>query len=249
MPTLASLASSLDPRVNETRGDVMLTVLSTRDDSPQGIFAFQYFPETITDSKENNFQTKDIPGGSLPLQQWISGGERTVAFAAFFTSDVDLLAQGKAKAAQLRTLLKDAGVERRNIDVRTALAFLGNLQMPSYAGVADTGASLTIAPPKLLLTIPGSGIGVTRGMQDQGSPLPDSIVCILKQCEIEYQAFFPSGMPRIVSVSLSFAQIPQYGGKVTFPQAYGGDLLQGANFGGGGEFYPYPVQPRKGRGV
>jgi hypothetical protein len=253
MPTLESLASSLDPRVNESRGDVTLTVLSIKDDSPRALFAFQYFPETITDSKEVNYQTKDIPGGSLPLQQWISGGERTIAFSAFFTSDVDLLAQGRTKATQLKTLLREAGVERQNIDIRTALAFLGNLQAPSYSGTSDTGVALVLAPPKVLLTIPGSGIGVTRGIQDKRSPLPDSMVAILKQCEIEYQAFFPSGMPRVVSVSLSFAQVAQYGGKVVFPQAYaatpGEDISQGMKFGGAGEFYAYPVRPRKGKGV
>lgn len=248
MPSLASLASALDPRVNESRGDVILTVLRRIDDSPKTQFSFQYFPETITDDKEVSFNAKDIPGASLPLQQWISGGARTISFTAFFTADRDLLAQGRAKAAEIRQLLQQAGVERRSIDVRTALAFLGHLQAPSYDSVADTGAAIAQAPPKLVLTIPNSGIGVTRGFVSKQTALPDSIICYLTSAPIEYQAFFPSGLPRIASTQLTFTEIPQYGGQINFPQGAEDSILSGIAFGGGNELYPYPVRPRRGKG-
>jgi len=252
MPQLSSLANSLDTRVNSNRGDITITLLNPKDDSPGVLFAFQYFPETYTDTKDHEWASKSIPGGSLPLKSWISGGDRLISFTATFTSDVDLLAQGKAKAPLIRSLLQQAGVDRRSIDVRTALAFLGNLREPTYVeGGSQTGAPLTIPPPKLVLSIPGSGIGVTRGLQDGRTPIPDSIICILQTADITYQAMFPSGLPRIANVDVVFAQIPQVGGQVIFPQAYesyGARLLDGASFGGGSEFYPYPIRPRKGKG-
>jgi len=52
---------------------------------------------------------------------------------------------------------------------------------------------------------------------------------------------------------VSFSQIAQLGGKVVFPQAAYGDgardIQAGMSFGGAGEFYPYAVRVRKGKGV
>ena len=40
----------------------------------------------------------------------------------------------------------------------------------------------------------------------------------MTQCDITYDAFFPSGLPRIATVSLAFAEIAQFGGVVHFPR-------------------------------
>jgi hypothetical protein len=45
----------------------------------------------------------------------------------------------------------------------------------------------------------------------------------MTQCDITMEALFPSGNIRIASVSLNFAEVPQRGGYVTFPDASGMD--------------------------
>lgn len=253
MPDLSSLAQSLDPVLNENRGDVLLTGLNAITDEPEEIFSFQYFPETLQSSKQVNFQTKEIPGGSLPLYQWVNSGEHIITFTAFFTSDVDLYAQGQTRAPELIQRIKSSGVQRRNIDIRTVLPFLRQFQLPRYSASSDTGGPLTFAPRKLVLSVPRSGIGLIGGSVEGTAVLPDSIICLMMSCEIVYEAFFPSGLPRVVSIQLSFAQTAQYAGQVSFPQnPINGSVIGGPgtiSFGDSGRstFFPYPIQPRRGR--
>ena len=195
---------------------------------------FQYFPETITDTKAINYQTREIPGGSLPLYQWISSGERVISFTALFTTDVDLLVDPSSFLK-----IKQNGQLRRNVDVRTALLWLRRFLLPRYDDDGGLGVPLTSAPRKMILRIPNSGFGLTGGTygaeayQGEGAfsnPIVhdpvvegDAIPCIMTQCDITYEAFFPSGLPRIASVQLQLAQIAQLAGTVNFPR--GSDQL------------------------
>lgn len=215
MPGIASLASALSSRLPDKAKKAYLIELDETD-SPCAAFAFQYFPESISDSKNINYQQKEIPGGSLPLYQWVASGERLITFTAVFTSDVDLLpprrpGQSSAEASSgLVSRVKAAGVNSRNTDIRAAVAWLRRYTLPTYA------RNITYSPSKLRLSLPGSGIGVAGGAI-AGSVLDDTVICVMTQCDVTYEAFFPSGLPRYVTVNVSFAQIPQMNGQVLFP--------------------------------
>jgi hypothetical protein len=220
--------------------------------------AFQYFPDTINDSKAVNYQQKEIAGGSLPLYQWIAGGERLITFTAIFTSDVDLvtaeaptglIAKAVGTAGQgIRERLQSAGESRRNVDIRSAIVWLRRYMFPTYvkdeSNGTKVGVPLTYAPSKLMLVMPGSGIGLAGG-ESAATTSMDAVLCVMTQCDVTYEKFFPSGLPRIASVSLGFAQIPQLGGHISFPHR-GAVMDAGIVYGGEGpnSFFGYNLLPR-----
>jgi len=223
MPSLSSLSSSLLSSLPERKADVLLYELNGKTDIETGrTLAFQYFPETLTDSKQVNYQRKEIPGGSLPLYQWTNSGERTISFTAIFSSDVDLTLN-----PSLRENLDGTGKGRRNIDIRAAILWLRRFMLPRYSSVdqsfddADAasnmsiGTPLTYAPRKCMLYIPNSGIGLYGG--NTGWHTSDSMFALMTQCEVVLDAFFPSGLPKLATVQLQFAQVAQLGGRIKFP--------------------------------
>jgi hypothetical protein len=228
MPTLSTLAKALNSQIDARTSDCALIELGL-DDSPGtrkggSSLVFQYYPETITDTKAVNYQQKEIFGASLPLYQWVSGGERLISFQAIFTCDVDLLdPSNQENRANLYQRLKNAGQERRNVDIRAAVVWLRGYMLPSYgeaavedqADASKAGAPLTYAPRKLLLCMPGTGIGFAGG--DDGLSGPDTVPALMTQCDVTHEALFPSGLPRITTVQLAFAQIGQIKGAVRFP--------------------------------
>lgn len=212
----ASLASGITRSIlsgNRRRSSAAIEELDETDQpAPGGFLRLQYFPETLSDSKQVNWSPKEIPGGSLPLYQWIASGERVISFQAVFTTDIDI----SQRSITLEGL-KVRGRDDRNVDIRTAVLWLRRFMMPSYLdGTASTGGALTRAPRKLKLYLPNSGIGAAGGAWTTHSGL-DFITAIMTACEVEWVQFFPSGMPRIATVQLSFAQIAQYQGTVVFP--------------------------------
>lgn len=183
----------------------------------------QYFPETITDTKAINYAPKDVPGGNLPLYQWISGGERTISFTAIFSSDADLSVVNPLRH-------QSEGLRNRNVDVKSALLWLRSFLMPEY-----TDGQGTIPPRKLLLYIPNSGIGLYGGYTSN----PDGIVCLMTDCGITIDAMWPDGTPRMATVSLAFAQTPQRASGVFFP-GYQEEI--------GSRVYSQPLTRKEGNG-
>lgn len=221
MAGLTSLARGLKSLVSQRTSDVLLVALKDTDDSPTGeVLRFQYFPETIQDSKQVNYQTKEIPGGSLPIYQWVSSGERLISFQAVFTTDVDMVTGGgDGPGNPVVSRLKGAGEAGRNVDIRGAVIWLRRFVLPRYGMNGDLGVPLTFAPRKIRMVIPGSGIGMAGGDSPAQSSLKDSVHCVMTQCEVTWEAFFPNGFPRIATVALAFAQVPQLAGNVFFPSA------------------------------
>jgi len=224
VPTLNTLSQSLLARVNQKKESAYLIDLNRATEGDDGRMAFQYWPESISDTKAINYQQKDIPGGSLPLYQWISGGERLLTFTAIFTTDVDLIANQSSflqigEDNSMSERLTASGVGSRNVDIRAAVAWLRQYLLPSYEGssTATGGRILTNAPSKLRLLLPNSGIGLAGG----DSVSVDSVRCVMTQCDVTHEVFFPSGLPRITTVSLAFAQVAQDGGHITFPRSDG----------------------------
>ena len=44
----------------------------------------------------------------------------------------------------------------------------------------------------------------------------DAVLTVMRQCQVTYQAWFPNGVPRILEVSLEFAEVVQSGARVGF---------------------------------
>lgn len=225
MPSLKTLAQSLLTRVNQRKTAAYLVDLSGGNVTEDGALAFQYWPESISDTKATNYQQKEIPGGSLPLYQWINGGERLITFTAIFTTDVDLLSSQASDpngfleggGNKVVDRLKASGVQSRNADIRAAVAWLRQYMLPKYSAetTSSGGRPLTTAPPTLKLVLPNSGIGLAGG----DTVNIHSVKVKMTQCDVNFEAFFPNGLPRIATVSLAFAQIPQSGGEINFPSA------------------------------
>lgn len=229
MAGLASLASKISQNTERTKQSaVYLITLDPQTDSPTFAATLQYFPESLSDSKTVSWQSKEVPGGSLPLYQWTGSGERTLSFTAQFSSDIDYLAPRSPDALDLRTRLRNAGQNNYNVDIRSAVVWLRSHMLPTYD---KSGRS--VAPPKLMLYIPRSGIGLAGGSTSISQQNVDAVVCVMTQCEISWEKFFASGAPRLASVSLAFAQVPQYQGKVQFPTADAA-MLQGRDGAGFG---------------
>lgn len=246
MPGLIGLNEALFTQVDDRRADVMLYSLDEKDDSiGKAPLAFQYFPESMTDTKAINYQQKEIPGGSLPLYQWIASGERLISFTAQFTSDVNIIDQPE---------IMQGPDKRRNVDVRSALLWLRRHLVPHYGRAASTPgdqvvfSDRTYAPAKIRLHIPNSGIGLLGGGRSDASVSKDAITCLMTQCEITYQAWFPNGLPQIAEVQLAFAETPQINGRIYFPGrtaeiddiVEGNDTLSADN----DHFFSYNIQPR-----
>lgn len=249
MPALSSLASKLGFNLSEKTSSAVLIELDDRDNPiSSSARRFQYFPDTISDSKSSNWVVKEIPGGSLPLYQWVSGGERTLSFQAVFTTDIDFSAEalGDKSASDAWASLKSNGVSDRNVDIRSAILWLRRFMMPRYGDPQQTGVPLTSAPRKAQLYLPGSGIGLAHGGISTVHDGGDYITVIMRSCDTEYIQFFPSGMPRIVQVNLSFSQIAQIGGAVYFPATDDATdkMVYSENYTP--TIFPYRLEPKKG---
>lgn len=212
MPGFTSLTQSLFSKVNERKASASLDRLTNTGESERGApLRFQYWPESIQDTKTVNWAPRDVPGGSLPVYQWINSGERIISFTAVFSSDMDLIQGDDALVERLKAV----GQEGRNVDIRAAAIWLREFMLPSAGELAGAETPISIAPARCLLRLPKSGIGVTGGVS--GTSDVDAMVCIMTTCDLSYDAFFPSGLPRIMTASLAFAQIPQLGSSVIFP--------------------------------
>lgn len=183
----------------------MVPLRSNGEEDFNGERAFQYFPETIQDTRGVDYAAKKIPGGSHPLYQFIAGTDRTISFTAIFTQDenqdsgdfFDKLTKGFSLSGLLG--IKEA---KNTVDVAAAIAWLRTFTYPTYG---NNGYAK--APPVLRLFLPNSGICGNIS----GRPTPDSIDVIMTQCDVTYEAFYRQGHPRIASVQLSFNETIQVG--------------------------------------
>ncbi len=223
MAGLASLASKISQNSKpDVKSAVYLITLDPQTDQPTFAASLQYFPESLNDTKAVSWQSKEVPGGSLPMYQWTGSGERTISFTAQFTTDIDFYAPNRtADLTETQQRLRNAGQSKYNIDIRSAVIWLRSHMLPTYNANGQS-----VAPPKLMLYIPKSGIGLAGGSSPLIQQNNDAIICVMTSCEVTWEKFFVSGAPRIASVSLSFAQVPQYKGQIAFPSA--GDAMLNA---------------------
>ena len=173
--------------------------------------SLQYFPETIQDIKNTNWQAKEIPGLSHPLYQWTAGGSREVSFTAIFTRDRALTGNERKEAESASGVLAEKEKDPYNVDIPSAVAWLRQFKYPEISASGGYGKSSRPYPPsKLILTLPG----VRLNIGNNPHATANDMYAIMLSCEVTYEAFFSDGTPRIARVGLAFAEILQVQGRV-----------------------------------
>lgn len=183
--------------------------------------AFQYWPESVTDSRQVEWNPRSIPGGSHPIYQWTQSGERRLAFTAVFTRDKEPEIEEGDSGGGISGLVDAAvgavndaataiglagsheGDKFRDVNIEAAISWLRWFTYPYYA----PDDLRVFEPAKCLLVMPNSKIG------HDGT---DDIISVMTQCEVTYEAFYPNGAARIVEVSLEFAEVVQHDDAVRF---------------------------------
>lgn len=147
-------------------------------------FVFQYFPESLTDSQAANYESVNIPGGSHPLQQWVSGGARTISFDAQFASE-RIVPPGVADLDN-----------PHNVDINGAIWALKFFLYPKYDA---TKFLKVLPPPRLWLSMPGTFLA---------APIP-TVAVILRDIRVDIRAWHGPAIPKFANVSLTFEETVQ----------------------------------------
>jgi len=213
MSLISSIASIVGVNLTEKPVTAAMGELdvTTGQEKPGAFQAFQYFPETISDSKSPNYSRRNIPGGSHPIQTFLDGGERNLSFTAIFTQEENPEEQGLASSlltgnfnigpSALISAVSGGSKkqDKYTVDIASAIAWLRSYTYPEYTA---TGAAKP--PPLCVLYLPNSGI--------IGNPnFVDSIVGVMTQCDVVYESFHRNGSPRYVAVNLNFIESVQTG--------------------------------------
>ena len=171
---------------------------------------FQYWPESLQDSKGSEWNPKPIPGGSHPLYQWANGGERSFSFSAIFTTDTEPEENlfgpvtGDPYETASRNPLSGLVLGVRDVDIRSAVSWLRWFMYPTYG---TDGNQRVYPPAKALLVMPNTGLAYNG---------EDHVTCAMTTCDVTYEEWFPNGYPRIVEVALEFKELIQSGERVQF---------------------------------
>lgn len=190
--------------------------------------AFQYWPETVQDTRGSEWAAKTIPGGSHPIYQWTHGTERQISFTAMFTTDTApeerFLADAEQGSLPPGAILEAGALSgssdpylsqqgnplnglqagSRDVDLRAVVSWLRWYTYPFYT---EGDGWKAYEPPKCLLVMPNMGLGYLG---------TDSVTSVLTQCDVTYEACFETGYPRLIEVSLSFNEVVQEGTSVQF---------------------------------
>ena len=159
---------------------------------------FQYWPQSLQDDYQVGYVEHEIPGGSHPLYQWVSGKGRQITFQALFTAEInqtrrDNILTGVFGAANPEGIPSGPFT----VDIAAALARIRSWMMPEYKKGGRLGET---NPPQILtLAFPGTNLGGNT----------DLINVILRSAPVTYESWFPNGEPRIASVQLTFNEIIQ----------------------------------------
>jgi hypothetical protein len=227
--TLAQSAPTSLIKAGHGVAHMLLEVEEYNEPGGSEVRQLQWFPETLTDSKDTDWQDRVVPGGSHPLLNWVSGGRRDISFMAQYTCDKDPgydSARAKMAGVGQKTIASGyppggktiAG--RRDLDIRAEIDFLRQCMYPRYS---TTAGRRVLPPPVVRLTVDNLGWGPGG---------TNMIRTVMTQCEVTYNKLFPSGYPRLVEVSLGFAEVVQEADRVRFigrqrPQDFFMGLTQG----------------------
>lgn len=179
---------------------------------------FQYFPESIRDVKQVNYQNRDIPGLSHPLYSWTSGGPREISFTAVFTRDsmpsvnsLNLFSNSEYSNDVLQT-----EEDQYNVDICAAVSWLRSFMYPEVSIQEASGSpgARPFPPRKLILGLPGVNISPYSS-----GAVKHEMCCFMRTCDVNYEAFFPNGSPRIAKVTLLFVETMQRASRISLHDA------------------------------
>jgi hypothetical protein len=164
------------------------------------VFLFQFWPESLSDSKTVEYSTKAVPGGSHPLYQWVRGGERILSFTAVFSRDLNPTQQFTTLNTRGQNVTPPVAKDKYNVDINAAVWALRRFLYPSYGG-----SDLKAFPPEVIqLQLDNTAIG---GYDTEG-PV-DIMNCFMTRCDVQVQSWFPDGVPRFATVDLEFHETVQ----------------------------------------
>jgi len=170
--------------------------------------AFQWWPESFSDSIEIGWEPKQVPGASHAIMQWNSNGGRTFSFDVLLYRNMEPLAvQNELSIFGIGALLPDPSNDdnaKFNINIEYMVSWLRSFCYPRYvSGTGSDGSSVVtrvVAPPIAILNLPN------MALNEDGS---DTVFGVVTACDVTYEKLFPNGQPRAVKVSLTLKQVVQ----------------------------------------
>jgi len=162
--------------------------------------AFQYWPESISDTIEIGWAFSEIPGASHALATWGSNGGRTISFEVTLSR----LMKPEGDRTVMEKLFDPFGMTKGadapgwNADVAGGIRYLRAFCYPLYTqGEAHVEA---YPPPIAILHAPGLDWNEKGG---------DAIFAVMTGCDVTYSLCFANGVPRLATVALTFRQVVQ----------------------------------------
>ena len=158
--------------------------------------AFQYWPESISDSIEIGWEFKNAPATSHGLAHWTQNGGRTISFEVTFARDMQF--QPK-RHALLQADPNTEGVREYNGNpdymIKLLRAFCYPEQLPD---------GTVLSPPIAAVNLSGSSIGA------EGE---DIFYGVMTSCEVAYKRISADGsgeaFTRLATVNLAFKEVIQ----------------------------------------
>lgn len=158
--------------------------------------AFQYMPESVSDSIEIGWEFSTLPATSHGLAHWTQNGGRTISFEVTFARDMQF--EPKPHAF-VRADPNADGVKQYNGNPDFMIKYLRAFVHPERQ--AD---GTVLSPPIAYVNLPGSRIG-PRG--------EDVFAGVMTSCEVAYKRLSVDGsgegFTRLASVNLSFKEVIQ----------------------------------------
>lgn len=163
----------------------------------------EFWPSTLSDSKDVNYEVKSIPGSSVPIRHWVSSGERKISFTVVLVCEVDPGQNlGSAGGTSIpivnsqigKHLQQYSSTARGIVDINKAVRWLRSFMYPSY----DQNDGHSIPPHQMMVIFPGTQLD--ERLRES------SFLGQVVGCPVEYKLWFPSGAPRFATVELTIAQ-------------------------------------------
>lgn len=152
------------------------------------------WPEEFSLSREANYASTQVPGGTGSIHQWTSttGNSSSLTFKLF--RDI----RPRVDLPFLTSVVVDPlSPENRkyNRDIVADLQFLDQLLLPKY----EISSSGTRPQPPRVGMFTFGGMEVFFGGRDY-------CICIVKSIEKQFQRVFPNGVPRVATVTLQLEE-------------------------------------------
>lgn len=206
---LVPIVSALQGKVPVARAS-MMGIDSETGEEVLTEHAFQWWPESFSDSIEIGWEPKQVPGSSHAIMQWNSNGGRSFSFDVLLYRNMEPTSVQEGLTA-LSTiggaLLPDPNNDdnaRFNINIEYMVSWLRAFCYPRY--IKGTGAdgrtavTRVVAPPIAILNLPNMALNEDGG---------DTVFGVVTACDVTYEKLFPNGQPKAVKVSLTLKQVVQ----------------------------------------